>query len=55
DFLLESARKVRLEGAVEYLDDPTMDFTRLRKNLGSTQLTRWVLLQINGKHQLSGG
>nr|GEW62728.1 thioredoxin superfamily protein [Tanacetum cinerariifolium] len=57
DFLLESARKVGLEGAAEYLDDPNNGLQEVKEELGkySANISGVPHYVINGKHQLSGG
>ncbi|PWA99723.1 thioredoxin superfamily protein [Artemisia annua] len=57
DFLLESARKVGIEGAAEYLDDPNNGLQEVKEELGkySANISGVPHYVINGKHQLSGG
>ncbi|XP_071707786.1 uncharacterized protein [Rutidosis leptorrhynchoides] len=57
DFLLECARKVGLEGAAEYLDDPNNGLQEVNEELRkySANVSGVPHYVINGKHQLSGG
>ncbi|KAI3747975.1 hypothetical protein L6452_10752 [Arctium lappa] len=57
DFLLESARKVGLEGAAEFLDDPNNGLQEVNEELGkySANISGVPHYVINGMHQLSGG
>ncbi|KAL4577317.1 hypothetical protein LXL04_013424 [Taraxacum kok-saghyz] len=57
DFLVESARKVGIEGAAEFLDDPKMGLDEVNEELKkySSNISGVPHYVINGKHQLSGG
>lgn len=57
DFLLESARKVGLEGAAEFLDDPNNGLQEVNEELEkhSANISGVPHYVINGMHQLSGG
>ncbi|KAD7479462.1 hypothetical protein R6Q59_008288 [Mikania micrantha] len=57
DFLVESARKVGLEGAAEFLQDPNNGLHEVNEELmkHSSNISGVPHYVINGKHQLSGG
>ncbi|KAM0006616.1 putative DSBA-like thioredoxin domain, Thioredoxin-like superfamily [Helianthus debilis subsp. tardiflorus] len=57
EFLVESARKVGLEGAAEFLQDPNNGLQEVNEELGkyATNISGVPHYVINGKHQLSGG
>ncbi|KAL8193449.1 hypothetical protein R6Q57_026584 [Mikania cordata] len=57
DFLVESARKVGLEGAAEFLQDPNNGLHEVNEELvkHSGNISGVPHYVINGKHQLSGG
>ncbi|GAB2288966.1 hypothetical protein Dimus_023271 [Dionaea muscipula] len=56
-FLVESAKKVGIEGAAEYLQDPSNGLTEVNEELGkySAHITGVPYYVINGKQKLSGG
>ncbi|XP_022843706.1 uncharacterized protein LOC111367190 isoform X1 [Olea europaea var. sylvestris] len=56
-FLVESARKVGLEGAAEFLEDPNNGLKEVNEELQkySANISGVPYYVINGKHQLSGG
>ncbi|XP_059670482.1 uncharacterized protein LOC132316017 [Cornus florida] len=57
EFLVESARKVGIEGAAEFLEDPNNGLKEVNEDLEkySAHITGVPNYVINGKHQLSGG
>ncbi|KAF7136462.1 hypothetical protein RHSIM_Rhsim08G0077200 [Rhododendron simsii] len=57
EFLLECARKVGVEGAAEFLEDPTNGLKEVNEELEkySQSITGVPCYVINGKLQLSGG
>lgn len=57
EFLVESARKVGVEGAAELLDDPKEGLDEVNEELKkySANISGVPHYVINGKHQLSGG
>ncbi|XP_073292822.1 uncharacterized protein [Primulina huaijiensis] len=57
DFLVESAKKVGVEGAAEFLEDPNNGIKEVNEDLKrySSHITGVPHFVINGKHQLSGG
>ncbi|KAL8471831.1 hypothetical protein ACS0TY_028534 [Phlomoides rotata] len=57
EFLVESAKKVGVEGAAEFLEDPNNGLKEVKEDLKrySGQVTGVPHYTINGKHQLSGG
>ncbi|KAF8399654.1 hypothetical protein HHK36_015524 [Tetracentron sinense] len=57
EFLLEAARKVGVEGAAEFLEDPSNGLNEVNEELEkySAQITGVPYYVINGKHKLSGG
>lgn len=57
EFLLESARKVGVEGAAEFLEDPNNGVKEVNEDLKkySANLSGVPNYTINGKHQLNGG
>ncbi|KAK1562272.1 hypothetical protein Q3G72_009227 [Acer saccharum] len=56
-FLVESARKVGVEGAAEFLEDPNNGLNEVKEELEkySTRISGVPHYVINGKHELSGG
>ncbi|KAK8717699.1 hypothetical protein V6N13_044957 [Hibiscus sabdariffa] len=57
EFLLESARKVGVEGAAEFLENPDNGVKEVNEELEkySANISGVPNYVINGKHQLSGG
>ncbi|XWS75647.1 hypothetical protein CRYUN_Cryun01aG0109000 [Craigia yunnanensis] len=57
EFLLESARKVGVEGAAEFLENPNNGVKEVNEELEkySANISGVPNYTINGKHQLSGG
>ncbi|KAF5735624.1 hypothetical protein HS088_TW15G01133 [Tripterygium wilfordii] len=57
EFLLESANKVGIEGAAEYLEDPNNGVKEVNEELDkySGHISGVPYFLINQKHQLSGG
>ncbi|KAM7506880.1 hypothetical protein LguiA_017333 [Lonicera macranthoides] len=57
EFLVESARKVGVEGAAEFLEDPNNGLKEVNDELEkySARISGVPNFTINGKHQLSGG
>ncbi|XP_059670481.1 uncharacterized protein LOC132316016 [Cornus florida] len=57
EFLVESARKVGIEGAAEFLEDPNNGLKEVNEDLEkySAHITGVPNYVINGKHQLNGG
>ncbi|KAL2499841.1 Thioredoxin superfamily protein [Abeliophyllum distichum] len=57
EFLVESAKKVGLEGAAEFLEDPNNGLKEVNEDLQkySAHISGVPYYVINGKHQLSGG
>ncbi|XP_076893195.1 uncharacterized protein LOC143545144 [Bidens hawaiensis] len=57
DFLVESASKVGIEGADEFLQDPNNGLEEINEELGkySANISGVPHYVINGKHKLSGG
>ncbi|KAJ4707242.1 DSBA oxidoreductase family protein [Melia azedarach] len=57
EFLVESAQKVGIEGAAEFLEDPNNGLREVEDELKqySANLSGVPHYVINGKHQLSGG
>ncbi|EOY03799.1 PREDICTED: uncharacterized protein YwbO isoform X1 [Theobroma cacao] len=57
EFLLESARKVGVEGAAEFLENPNNGLKEVNEELEkySANISGVPNYMINGKHQLSGG
>ncbi|XP_027077270.1 uncharacterized protein LOC113753131 isoform X1 [Coffea eugenioides] len=57
EFLLESARKVGVEGAAEFLEDPNKGLKEVNEELHqfSANISGVPHYVINGKYQLSGG
>ncbi|GMJ16136.1 Protein Disulfide Isomerase [Hibiscus trionum] len=57
EFLLESARKVGIEGAAEFLENPNNGVKEVNEELEkySANISGVPNYVINGKHQLSGG
>ncbi|XP_044468739.1 uncharacterized protein YwbO-like isoform X2 [Mangifera indica] len=57
EFLVESAKKVGVEGAAEFLEDPNNGLKEVKEDLEkySSQITGVPHYVINGKYQLSGG
>ncbi|CAK9175793.1 unnamed protein product [Ilex paraguariensis] len=57
EFLVESAKKVAVEGALEFLDDPNNGLNEVNEELQkySANISGVPHFVINGKHQLSGG
>ncbi|KAL6507382.1 hypothetical protein OROGR_023577 [Orobanche gracilis] len=56
-FLIETAKKVGVEGATEFLEDPNNGLKEVNEDLKkySSQITGVPHFVINGKHKLSGG
>ncbi|KAL4366352.1 hypothetical protein GQ457_05G005370 [Hibiscus cannabinus] len=57
EFLLESARKVGVEGAAEFLENPNNGVKEVNEELEkySANISGVPNYMINGKHQMSGG
>ncbi|KAJ0042917.1 hypothetical protein Pint_18942 [Pistacia integerrima] len=57
EFLVESAKKVGVEGAAEFLEDPNNGLKEVKEELEkySSRITGVPHYVINGKHELSGG
>ncbi|CAO2825276.1 unnamed protein product [Amaranthus hypochondriacus] len=57
EFLVESARKVGIEGAAEFLDDPNNGLKEVMEELEkhSSNISGVPYFVINGQHKLSGG
>ncbi|KAI7744179.1 hypothetical protein M8C21_020797 [Ambrosia artemisiifolia] len=57
DFLVESARKVGLEGAAEFLQDPNNGLQEVNEELEKYSANIWGVPHyvLNGEHKLSGG
>ncbi|ESR44193.1 hypothetical protein CICLE_v10012619mg [Citrus x clementina] len=57
EFLVECARKVGVEGAAEFLDDPNSGLNEVHEELKkySANISGVPHFVLNGKHELSGG